>query len=132
MSAHTLDVFTALTGARETATAENGFHPERRRRARTNVHWRVLLRFRSRETVDTVTENLSSSGFYCLCPKPLEPGESILSVLLVPAHDPNGDERTLALECTVRIMRAETARDGLFGIACRIEDYHLVTDAMHS
>jgi PilZ domain len=128
MSANLLDIFTAQ-GARELAVMESAYHPERRKRARTQVHWRVLL-LREGDAegiVDTVTQNLSSSGFYCFSPVPLTPGESLLCTLKVPAYDPKGEERTLTLECTVVVTRAETAADGFYGIACHIEDYHLST-----
>lgn len=106
---------------------EAGSRQERRKRMRTLVHWPVLLlRDRGAEAIDTVTQNLSSGGFYCLSPLALTPGESILCALRVPAHDPNGGNRALALECKVSVLRAEAASDGFFGIACRIEDYRLI------
>lgn len=127
MSANLLDLFTANAGARELAVIEGAFRPERRGRARTQVHWSViLLGDRASNAIETVTQNLSSSGFYCLSSKPLAPGESLVCALKVPAYDPKG-ERTVALECRVQIVRAEAVPDGLFGIACRIEEYHLVT-----
>ncbi len=102
------------------------YRQDRRRRARTNIHWPVLiLQDHGSNTIDTVTQNLSSSGFYCLSMVPVPPGEVLRCSLRVPAHDPKGEERALALECTVRVMRSEATPDGLFGIACRIEDYHL-------
>jgi hypothetical protein len=128
MSANLLDLFTAHAGAREVAIIESAFRPERRKRARTQVHWSVLLLCdREANTIETVTQNLSSSGFYCLSSKPLTPGESLSCALKVPAFDPKGEDRSVALECRVQVMRAEAVSDGLFGIACRIEDYHLVT-----
>jgi hypothetical protein len=78
------------------------------------------------DAVESVTQNLSSSGFYFLSPKPLAPGESLVCALKVPAYDPEGEERTVALECRVQVIRAEAALDGLFGMACQIEDYHLI------
>ncbi len=128
MSANLLDIFTAHAGARELAAIESAFRPDRRKRARTQVHWPVLLlRERGADAINTVTQNLSSSGFYCFSPAPLTPGESLLCTLKLPAYDPKGEERTLALECTVLVMRAEAAADGFFGIAFCIEDYHLIT-----
>lgn len=125
MSANPLDVFAATAGARELGL-ESSFRPERRRRARTHVHWPVLLlRNHGSAAIDTVTQNLSSNGFYCFSPEPLKPGESLLCTLKLPAHDPKGEELTLGLECTVVVMRAEAVSDSAYGIACRIEDYHL-------
>ena len=76
--------------------------------------------------MQSVTQNLSSSGFYCLSRTPLTPGESLLCTLTMPTYDPKSRERTISLECRASVMRAEATAEGLFGIACRIEDYHLV------
>ena len=100
--------------------------PERRKRPRTSVHWPVrLLKEGAASGIHTITHNLSSSGFYCLSATPLLPGEALLCILTVPAYDPRSQERTMTLECRALVMRAEATADGLFGIACRIEDYHL-------
>ncbi len=78
------------------------------------------------DSIETVTQNLSSSGFYCLCPQPLMPGETVVGTLRLPAYDPKKEDRIISLECKSLVLRAEAAQDGLFGIACRIEDYHVV------
>ncbi len=128
MSANLIDLFAAHANSRETAVVESVLRPERRRRARTQVHWPVLLlRDRGSAAIETITRNLSSSGFYCLSPAPLAPGESLLCTLKLPAYDPKGQEETLGLECRVLVIRAEAAQGGLFGLACRIEDYHFMT-----
>lgn len=126
MSANPIDAFTAHAGARETAIAESAFRPERRSRARTHVHWPVLLLPDQGEAIETVTHNLSSSGFYCFAHSPLTPGGCLVCTLKVPAYDPRDEERTLTLECRVHVLRVEAAADGFFGIACRIEDYRLI------
>lgn len=96
-------------------------------RARTQVHWPVLLLpDRTAHAIETVTQNLSSGGFYCFSPTALTPGESLLCTLRLPAYDPIDEQHALALECRVRVMRAEAAAEGFFGIACRIEDYRLM------
>jgi hypothetical protein len=82
---------------------------------------------RGADAIETVTQNLSSTGFYCFSAVPLTPGDPLLCRLKVPAYGPNGEENTLALECRVVVMRAEAATDGVFGVACRIEDYRLIT-----
>jgi hypothetical protein len=133
MSANLLDLFEAHAGARERAIVESAFRPERRRRVRTQVHWPVLL-LRDGElgVIETTTQNLSSSGFYCYCPEPIPPGESLVCTLKVPAYDPDSDGRALVLECKVRAMRMEPTSDAFFGIAFSIEDYHLVTGGASS
>jgi PilZ domain len=124
MLANATDIFRAQLRTRE--SADGAFIPERRKRPRTSVHWPVrLLKEGAVSGIHTTTHNLSSSGFYCLSATPLLPGESLLCILTVPAYDPRSQERTITLECRALVMRAEATPDGLFGIACRIEDYHL-------
>jgi hypothetical protein len=77
--------------------------------------------------VETMTKNLSSRGFYCYAKAPLGVGEIMSCTIRIPAHDPGGKEMDRLLDCTVRIIRVEpTTEDGVFGIACRLEDYHVV------
>ena len=128
MSANPVHLFPERGGIREPGTAERGFPPERRKRARTRLHWPItLFRDDSSSVLETVTQNLSSNGFYCVSPVSFMPGERLHCALKLPAHDPAGRSRTLSLECRVRVVRAEPAGEpGFFGIACRIEDFHLV------
>jgi hypothetical protein len=96
MSANLLDALTAHAGARETAIIEGAFRRERRRRARTQVHWPVLLLWDNwSNAIETVTQNLSSSGFYCWSQTPLTPGETLVCALKVPAYDPRREDRIL-------------------------------------
>jgi hypothetical protein len=126
MPANPIDLVTASIGTRENAMNDPTYRPERRRRARTLVHWRVLLFPEGgSDGIETVTQNLSSTGFYCLSATPFSPGESLFCSIIVPAHDSKSEVHSLALECTVQVMRAESASNGLYGIACQIEDYHL-------
>jgi hypothetical protein len=107
--------------------AHDAVRPERRRRVRMRVHWPVsLVRNGESKAVETVTDNLSSSGFYCVSPAPLTPGESLVCILRAPAHDPTSEERAIALECRILVMRADATADGHFGIACLIEDYRVL------
>lgn len=106
---------------------EGSFRPERRTRSRVRVHWSVLLLpGGGAKEIETVTQKLSSSGFYCFSPSPLKPRDCLLCTMKLPSYDPNGEEPVPTLECRVRVMRAEAATDRLFGIACRIYDYRLV------
>ena len=128
MSANPLELISAFVGIAKPASMGRGIQPERRKRVRTMVHWPVLFfRENAGEAVESVTRDLSSSGFYCLSKAPFVCGEPLICALKVPAHDPLGTERVLALECRVRVVRCEpTSSDGLFGIACCIEDYRAV------
>jgi hypothetical protein len=117
--------------------SEQGYHAERRKRVRTTVHWPLLI-FRSdaAEGIESTTLNLSSTGFFCLSRMSFDPGESLFCTLRVPSHDPEGRERLWILECRVRVRRAEPAAgDGLFGVACELEDYRLLASqqaALHA
>jgi len=120
----------------ERAAPQQVFHPERRKRVRTTVHWPVVIfRSDSAEGIESTTLNLSSTGFFCLSQLSFDPGESLFCTLRVPSHDPEGRERLWILECRVRVRRAEpAASDGLYGLACEMEDYRLLSShqAMHA
>jgi hypothetical protein len=106
----------------------NGRRTERRRRARTTVHWPVLL-FHDKhdEAIETLTEDLSSDGFFCMSRKVLLPGETLACAIRVPSYSPAADESGRLLECRVRVVRSGPGNsEGNFGIAFRIEDYRFV------
>lgn len=126
MSANPIELFTAYVGLNKPTELDSVARSERRRRARTKVHWPVLLfRNQSAEAVESTTQNLSSNGFYCMANASFTPGEMLICTLKVPTHDPNGGNLVRSLECKVRVMRVEpSAANGLFGVAVRIEDYH--------
>ena len=89
------------------------------------MRWSVLLRHRH-ESLESVTENLSSQGFYCFSRMPIAPGEVLECWLTIPTYDPTAERATVILECRVRVLRSEGAsEEGPYGLACRIEDYHL-------
>lgn len=99
---------------------------ERRKRARNPLHWHVLL-FRSQvaDAVESLTRDLSSSGFYCVSGVPFILGERLVCTLKIPTYDPNGKHLERRLECKVRVIRVEPqGAEGTFGVACQIEDYH--------
>jgi hypothetical protein len=75
--------------------------------------------------IETMTQNLSSSGFYFFCPIALTPGEQVRCELRVPAHGSKSHEPALALECDAVVVRSEATSEGFFGVACRIDDYRL-------
>ena len=102
---------------------------ERRRRARVQVHWPVcFFRPGTTEIVKTVTQNLSSDGFYCLANIVFVPGEIRECTLGVPTYHPNSRDRARPVLCRVRIIRIEAlGQDGLYGVGCRIEDYHFIS-----
>lgn len=98
---------------------------ERRKRARFRVHW--PLRFRG-DSVEAVTEDLSSEGFYFHAVRPLVPGEVRVCRLTLPAHDADEQSRHKAIECRVHVVRVESLAGGAgYGVGCRILDYRLWT-----
>ena len=107
---------------------------ERRRRTRTPVHW--TLCFWSgplSETIETVTQDLSSDGFYCFSRIPFIPGERLICMLRIPAHRLDRSDRAAELECQVKVVRVDPVREeGYFGIGCKIEDYRLTRTALPS
>lgn len=102
---------------------------ERRRRARVQIHWSLhFLRPGATDGLDTVTQNLSSDGFYCIANTAFVPGETISCTLTVPTHDRNGGDRVRPILCRVRIIRVETLGEAdLYGVGCRIEDYRFIS-----
>src|SRR5581483_1764702 len=101
---------------------------DRRKRVRTKLCWALeVYSERSAVSVQSKTEDLSSSGLYFLSPIAFGCGESLIGRLTTPTHDPSGRELTLTLECRLRVIRAAARGDtGSFGVGCQIEDYHLV------
>jgi len=130
MSANTTEL-SALYGAlKKPAEVENPLRVERRKRARNQLHWPLLL-FRNQpsDAVESLTRDLSSSGFYCITSIAFTPGERLICTLRVPTHDPNGKLLEQWLECKVRVVRVEPqGTEGTFGLACQIEDYHFSQD----
>jgi len=130
MSANPRELFTANASfGKPLSEGTTAYRSERRKRARTKVHWSILLfPDQSCEAVETVTRDLSSSGFYCLTRIPFTCGEVLFCSLQVPTYEPFNSARTLALECRARVVRSEPGEaNGLCGIACQIEDYQFAT-----
>jgi hypothetical protein len=101
-------------------------HPNRRRWARSRVHWPLLFQGEHGAIVETITDNLSSDGFYCVADAPFVPGKVFDCTLSVPAYYPDDVTRMISVLCRVRVVRVETlGRSGLFGVGCCIEDYQV-------
>jgi hypothetical protein len=100
------------------------FGRERRKRKRFAVRCRVVFfRESSGVVADCVTQNVSCIGLYCASPIPLEIGEVLTCLLMMPS-DGARDGSSLTLECRVRVVRVERiGEEASFGIACQIEDY---------
>jgi len=102
---------------------------ERRKRKRIALHWPVrLFRDPSAPSVESITENLTSNGFYCISKEPFEMGEHLECIIAIPAGSFGYNESPIRLQCRVRVARVEDQREG-FGLGCYIEDYDLLTNA---
>jgi hypothetical protein len=99
--------------------------PDRRRRIRSHVHWTVLFRDDPVAIVETVTQNLSCDGFYCLAATLFNLGDTRVCTLQIPAPGPEDLNRVLVLECRVLVVRVDVLSERLFGIACRIDEYRV-------
>jgi hypothetical protein len=101
---------------------------ERRRRVRVQVHWPIsFIRPGTAESVETITHDLSSDGFYCRANTAFVPGEIRECTLGVPMHHSNGD-RSRPVLCRVRVIRVEAlAEDGSYGVGCQIEDFRFIS-----
>jgi hypothetical protein len=100
---------------------------ERRKRTRLQVHWPLsFIRPGVDGAVATVTEDLSSDGFYCFASIAFVPGEIRECTLGVPMHRVEG-HRTMPVWCRVRVVRVEALPEaGRYGVGCRIEDYRFL------
>ena len=105
---------------------------ERRRRVRAQVHWPLCFsRPGTAEMVRTITQDLSSHGFYCIVNAGFVPGEMRECTLVVPTHHPNGGRPALPVLCKVRVIRVEVlGESGLWGVGCQIEDYRFGSTAL--
>jgi hypothetical protein len=103
----------------------------RRKRTRAQLHWPLSFSLTgTTETVQTITQDLSSDGFYCIANARFVPGEARHCTLLVPTHHPGGENSPLHVLCKVRIIRVEvTGERGFYGVGCQIMDYRLVNSA---
>ena len=101
---------------------------ERRQRTRARVHWPLIFYRNSvgpdaaPDRVETVTQNLSSRGFFCLSQITFAVGESLICEIIFPFKDHHVAESRLELRVVV-VRVEENAVNNQYGIACRIEDY---------
>src|ERR1035438_2655922 len=120
-----LELVAAWSGLINGRGENSGAPVERRKRVRTRLHWPVLLfRERGSDAIESVTRDLSSSGFFCLTRVRLSEGEKLVCSIKIPTHDPQGKHLERLLQCRVEVLRvvAQESSDS-YGMACRIEDY---------
>ena len=125
-----LEPFPEYIVLKQSSEIEMGVQRERRRRLRAAVHWAVhLVRHPSRTPIgiESVTDNLSSEGFYCRCEGPFVPGEFLECMIFVPTHTRSAQMECLGLRCLVQVVRVEApAADGRCGVGFHIENYLVI------
>jgi hypothetical protein len=104
--------------------APSQFRHERRRRVRSPLHLPVFFfASESREAVETTTQNLSSSGFYCLSAVAFAVNDLAFCYIKIPIYQPNRTERTWTLKCRLRVVHVQFLGEDGYGVGCEIEDY---------
>lgn len=106
--------------------AEAGGNRRKRDRVALSLTMHVL-RAGSTCLLVTKTTNISSEGFYCIVPEPLNIGEIIHAVIRVSAVEIRFVTRLVALDCVARVLRVEPKEGGRYGLACHIEEYSVAT-----
>jgi hypothetical protein len=102
---------------------------ERRRRERTRLHWAIHLT--GPEFVEggvTRTEDLSSNGFSCLVPHPVQPGAMRICTVRVLTYLPHRGETDFGLECLVRVVWVKRTGENEYMMGCEIADYRTRRD----
>ena len=112
----------------DTPTSRDPVEKERRRRSRMEVHWPVSFwHSGTNGGFESVTQDLSSDGFYCVASAAFIPGEIRTCTLAIPVHNRNGGDQLVRVYSRVRVIRVEAlAESGKYGIGFRIEDYRFV------
>jgi hypothetical protein len=102
---------------------------ERRKRTRIALRWPVYLyREQGGPSIESLTENLTSNGFYCVSKELFQLGEQLECVIAIPAGAFGYSADPIRLQCRVKVMRIENQIDR-FGLGCAIEDYELLTQS---
>lgn len=101
---------------------------DRRKRVRAQVHWALSFSLSgTAEIVRTVTQDLSSDGFYCVANARFVPGEIMDCTLRLPTHHQRDVSGALLVLCKVRVIRVEVMAEGnLYGVGCQIADYRFL------
>lgn len=97
---------------------------ERRKHKRVNLVCRVqLYRHLSPDHIETYTENICSTGFYCRVDEAFFEGECLKCDIYLPTHGPE-PARHLCLKCDASVLRVEPS-NASYGLACRVGKFHL-------
>ncbi len=79
------------------------------------------------EPIESRTTNVSSDGFYCFVQERFAVGDRIRCTMIVPTFDAEHPSGVICLECDAKVLRLDQVGAGKCGMACRIEDYKVVS-----
>ena len=103
---------------------------DRRRRKRVSLHWPVRLLRREGQLVESITENLSSEGLYCITKERFKRGERLQCEVIIPGESFGSSEPFHRLQCHVTVRRVEHVHRG-FGLGCLLSIKHLPLARRH-
>jgi hypothetical protein len=100
--------------------------PDRRRRPRLRLAYPLRL-YRSGEVsrTETITEDISCEGFFCVTNRRFSPFETLECELLIPVQEAGvPSKHDIILRCQAEVVRVvQHVDEAVFGIACRLSDY---------
>ena len=100
--------------------------PNRRCGKRIPLHWCARLIRSNGAILTALTENFSSTGFYCLLNEKLTPGEEIECHISIPLS--NNSKTRMTMLCRGRVARVEFVGSDRYGVGYQIEDYQVMSE----
>lgn len=95
---------------------------EHRRRGRSALRCEIFLWREGKSPVKARTENVSSTGFYCITEEPFSPGERVFCELLIPRYDRSAASSVILRRASTVVRLEIKGIEPGFGIACQFED----------
>ena len=110
----------------------SGSEVDRRRRRRMSLALPVvLIRPGTQAPIETLTENVSSDGFYCLSEQEFWPDEILNCEMCLPGDQVSSvPEHGLRVNCEVRVVRVVSRGLQGFGVACHLDKYTVSRSAI--
>lgn len=106
---------------------------DRRRRPRLLLTWTIYLTSSSDPNrIEGRTKDLSSDGFYCFVPECFAVGNEVSYTLVVPAGIAALQKSLVILDGRAEIVRIEPVESGVYGVACRVRDYKVLSGSPRS
>jgi hypothetical protein len=99
---------------------------ERRQGNRVGLRWPVTLIRADESLVETVTENLSSKGFYFVAMNILIPGEEVRVRISIPIKANSHAFGHGTILGRARVTRIQAVGPNRYGVGCSLEDYYVM------